>query len=831
MRKFLSFIVMMCLTVSLLAVPANRRPFVVKQSDGTMLSVVQNGDEALHFIMTLDGKYVVREENGDFCYAVFSKESGFTSTGVLAHNEGERSIEEMDFLSSMDFEVMKSDVIEAHRECSEKYRSSVPTRAASSGPITTGEIKVAVLLVEFKDLKFTFDKKDIEMVLNEPGYKYENPWFKSYGSARDYFIAQSGGLFTPEFVVTDIVTLKNNLAYYGENSTSERGSDGRPREMIREALLLADENTDFSQFDNNDDGKADFIYCIYAGYAESNAEPGTKTELIWPHQWQLSSRSTSSQIVDGVEFDKYACSSELNDCEAYEDYYGGKWLAGIGTICHEFSHCLGLHDVYDVDGNSGNWGMDEWDLMANGNYVAYGYIPPGYNSFQKDVCGWKKLEVLEKKGVYTMKPQSQGGVGYKIVNDANPNEYFILENRKREGWDQKIAADGMMIIHVDYDVNAWNSNKINVTPGHPRFQIVPADNELLPYGEKLFYENMAGDLWPGIARNTEFTNTSFPAAKVYTGEFLDKPVTKIKYENDIVSFSFLGGVSVPEVMPATDISENSFVANWTAVEDAVGYMVELYKVVNATDGSGDRVALVNENFIKCTQVNTSIQNNMDNYMSVKGWKGSNVFSENGMLRLGTSSNAGYLSTPILNASGNIAVVLNASLGNGYDKNVELTVELLDASSKVIESKVFSSLGNVELECAVNGEFRVRFSSSKRILLDDVAVSEILSIRKEYVTVAETKNNYYKFNELVSGKYVYRVKANATDAESLFTDYVEVVLAGETVINDAVANNGVVEVFSVNGLKVYSGNIDAMPKLQRGIYIVKGWAGTSKLYID
>ena len=81
MRKILSLIVLLVLAVAAFAVPANRKPFVVKQSDGTMLTVVLSGDEALHYFVTLDGKYLVKEKNGDFSYARFSDEGIFVSMG------------------------------------------------------------------------------------------------------------------------------------------------------------------------------------------------------------------------------------------------------------------------------------------------------------------------------------------------------------------------------------------------------------------------------------------------------------------------------------------------------------------------------------------------------------------------------------------------------------------------------------------------------------------------------------------------------------------------------------------------------------------------------
>ena len=834
MRKFLSFILLFVLAVSVFAVPANRKPFVVKQSDGTMLSVVLKGDESMRFYTTLDGKYIVKEDNGDFCYATFSTEGVFVSTGIIAHDKEKRNNVENELLSGMDYDAMKAAVSKTHKLRSSKYRGTAATRAVSSSIVPKGEVLVPVMLLEYQDVKFSYTKEDINKLLNEEGYKYKFGVsnIESHGSARDYFIAQSEGEFYPKFVVTDILTLPNNMAYYGGNNSS--GDDMRPQEMIRDGIDLADNaGWDFSQFDNDKNGEVEFIYCIYAGYSEANQ---ANANTIWPHKWELSS-AIGKKKIDGVYCDTYACSSELNMNEKYEEEYG-KWLSGIGTICHEFSHCLGLADIYDVNGESGNFCMNEWDIMDYGNFCGDGYIPVGYNSYQKDVCGWKELVTLDKKGKYSMLPQTQNGVGYKIVNDANPNEYFVLENRKREGWDQMLPADGMMIIHVDYNKNAWDENTVNVTKGHPRFQIVPADNDLLLYSganEEQYYNSLANDLWPGKNKNTEFTDVSLPAAKLFTGGNLNKPVTNIKYENYVASFTFMGGIDTPVAMPATDITENSFVANWNSVDDATGYSVELYKVEDAAAGDGDVATLVNEDFLKCVKSNFEIvESEVDAYISA-GWTGNRIYSENGLLRIGTSANIGTLTTPKLNAVGDVSISLKVNKYNSRDSGFEFIVDVLDASGEKIASEVVTVAGKVNLSAYVDGDFYVRFSTGestekKRVLVDDIVISVAMPYKKVLLGEVETSENYFVFNELEQGEYLYRVKATDGNDESSYSDFIKVVLTS-TAITDVRFDDGNVVVYSVTGVKVYEGDFKAFKAAASGIYIVKSSAGTAKIKIE
>ena len=111
---------------------------------------------------------------------------------------------------------------------------------------------------------------------------------------------------------------------------------------------------------------------------------------------------------------------------------------------------------------------------------------------------------------------------------------------------------------------------------------------------------------------------------------MNKPITNIKYQDDIISFNFMYGKfdGVPEVLYATDVTNNSFVANWDAVEDAVEYTVELYKQSNAENGAGDKENVLSEDFMNCTAGNLELDYmEIDNYMSSTGWDCENVYSE------------------------------------------------------------------------------------------------------------------------------------------------------------------------------------------------------------
>ena len=836
MKRYILLLVAALVTLSTFAAPAYRKPFTVKQSDGTELTVVLTGDESLHYYATADGKPLVKEANGDYCYATFN-DGAFVSTKCLAHDSAKRGAVEKVLLSSIDYQAMKAGVAKASSARAATYKAAA--QKAGSQIVPEGDVNVAVLLVQFKDTKFTYTKDDLNNILNTKDFVYENAIVNSIGSARDYFMAQSDGKFRPNFIVTDIVTLDNNMSYYGGNDSS--GDDKKPTYMVKEGIQKADAaGFDFAACDNNGDGEVEFIYCIYAGYSESY---GADANTVWPHQWQLSAQA-GTITVDGVKCDTYACSGELVYNEKYEDRIG-KTMAGIGLICHEFSHCLGLHDIYDTTYDSGNWGMDYWDVMDQGNYAAEGYVPVGYSAYQRDFCGWRELVEINTKGVYSMKPLTQEGVAYKVVNDANENEYYILENRKQEGWDKYLFGSGMLVIHVDYNKSAWDNNTINATKNHPRYTLIPADNELLPYesnNSSQFVASLKGDVWPGTSGNTELTNTSLPAAKVYSGGYMNKPITGIEYQNDVISFKFMYDaiVDVPVVLPAIDVTNNSFVANWDAVEDAVEYTVELYKQSSVANGAGDKEVMLSEDFMNCTAGNTELNDeNIDSYMSSTGWECENVYSEGGVLRIGSSKNSGMLLTPWIEASGNVLTTLDASLYNTKDAGIVLTVAYYDENVEMISYEDFDITGTNEkvlFSTDVEGSFFValytEFSTgNKRVKIDNLKVYQETSVKRELVKTVTTAASSYQFTNLEEGAtYLYRVKASDGKASSAFSDYVEVSLLS-TGIDEIVAGCDWCEVYSIAGVKIYGGAKGSMPALLNGVYIVVTAAGSRKVVIE
>lgn len=518
------------------AVPARKVVKTVIQQDGTNLQIVLGGDEYFRYYTTTDGVPLVWFRD-NYYYGQFVADSLQADTCWMAHEPALRGAEEMQLAMCLKEEFLKYYEAIHENRIAQKYSQMLldgpTTRTLSSfgGQVLQepliGSKKGLVILVNFQDVKMktNMPKETFHALMNEEGYK----GYGMYGSVRDYFLAQSYGAFDLSFDVVGPVTVSQEMAYYGANLG---GNDIRPGVMVLEACKLVDPEVNFAEYDWDGDGMAEQIYLIYAGYPESDGAPA---ETIWPHQFQVTDTDGSALVLDNTIIKKYACSSELAGVS-------GSTVAGIGAICHEFSHCFGLPDFYDTRGS--NFGMDVWSLMDYGCYNNNGYTPIGFSAYERMFCGWLEPQVLfMQQPIQNMPALSDEPVAYFIQNEANQSEYYVLENRQKKGWDSEMSGHGLLVVHVDYNQSLWTSNIVNTSSSRQRMTIIPADNSL---GRNS--SDYAGDLYPGSSNNRNLTNESVPAAclnsyNVDGSRFMNKPIYNIREENGLISFDYMRSYS------------------------------------------------------------------------------------------------------------------------------------------------------------------------------------------------------------------------------------------------------------------------------------------------
>ena len=596
-------LLVVCFVQTTFAIPAYPKPLKVKQADGSWLTIQMRGDEHGHYVLTSDGIPLVfnaRQENYE--YADW-KDGKVQASGIKAVEASERTAKVKAFVENQD----KSAILESfkrarlqqlqqtlssRRNASLKAGSNPQKEKLNNFP-TIGEVHSLVILVQFADTKFSTVGSDAHQffnnMLNEPGFTYSNG---ANGSARDFYLNSSNGRFQPQFDVIGPVTLPEKYSYYGANQGSSVDNPARLEQFVREACTLADPLVDFSQYDHNQDGYIDNIYFFYTGKGEADSGDGN---AIWPHSAYYSDMakdaglSETSLKLDGIEVGNYTCSNEINGTLITPQ------PAGIGTFVHEFGHVLGLADHYDVNYGMTTFAPGSFDTMAQASYNNNGNTPAAFSAYERACLGWLDLTVL-KNGVDSLNvlpDLNDSNKAYVVpVGGTNDEEYFIMENRQKKGWDAFIPGHGMLLWHIDYDAKAWEKNELNITGTHQRVDIVEADN-------KLTDNTRAGDPFPGTSNVTQCNLTSWAGGKVMSLDDIE--------EKDGIINLMLGGLNLklntPDVK-VTEVQDSSIVVGWTDVPVAKRYVLNISSVVN---GKKESLPLYNNKVYTAAQPSLHVE--------------------------------------------------------------------------------------------------------------------------------------------------------------------------------------------------------------------------------
>ena len=420
------------------------------------------------------------------------------------------------------------------------------TRGVLSCPVQDWDpqtvYRQAVVLITFADCDFSMEDPAAyyQRLFNENGY---NEGY-GLGSVADYFRDQSGGLFNLQFDIYGpikvSISAKGSYPNYGYNA-------------MEEALAALDTLTtqDFSVYDWNEDGVVEQMLFVAAGLCGNQA-----SGYIWPNtDYTTLNAPGKKEMVN-------TCIT----CELWRD----KTLCGIGTICHEFAHCLGLPDIYPTSGSSYFSVVDEWDLMDGGNYTNKGWCPPNLSTLEKMLLGWgEPTELTAATSITGMKPMSEGGETFIIRNSGHYDEFYILENRRRTNWDKGLPGEGLTIFHVDYDRDLWSSNGVNTSDSHLRYDLFHADgkdyktwdpanngkdpNKYVDPENWMYNKYLSTSVYPYTDPETQLINDvlndeSSPASTIFNKNaeenlFMSKAITNIRIADDgTISFDFMGGI-------------------------------------------------------------------------------------------------------------------------------------------------------------------------------------------------------------------------------------------------------------------------------------------------
>lgn len=654
-------------------------------ADGTVVKAELVGDEHLTYWRTADGA----------CYRQTP------SAGVFSKVE----------LSALQSEY---DAVVAQKAAREKAilesaRTSMPVKKVE-GSKFQGKKKCLVILANFADTKFkpehTLDL--YKQIINGENYSDETLGFK--GSVRDYFKAQSGGQFEIDFDVVGPVDLPKGYAGYGKNDASGRDQTALVYPMVEDAVNLAkDQVTDWKQYDWDGDGLVEEVFVLYAGHGQATYPQDP--DLVWPHKSAIDPMT----VADGVKVSVYACSCELGATEAID---------GIGAFCHEFSHCMGLKDHYDINGRG--YGTGFWDIMCFGCYNGNSFLPAEYNSYEKMFCGWKEPIVLnaEPQKIEGMKALAAGGDTYIFYNDGNENEYYMLENRQKTGWDAALPGEGLIVLHVDYSKGAWEDNQVNYNAARQRMTVIPADNTLGSTDE-----DKAGDAWP-YQGNNSLTNYSRPACTVYNANtdgtgYMNKYLLNITQNADgTISFEYTTKSATKQDKPEGALLYETF-------DNCSG--------IGGNDGiwDGDNVGLA------------------DFFPDNDGWSGTPKTGANKCALLGNATRKANAVTPSFKISEPVVISFLAAPYTGSSDN-KLILAANYGCDAVLDVTEFALVPGQWTEVKANvtgsGDAAIRFKTNdKGVFIDNVCVIPVSLAGISSATADQSPKNGEIYS--IDGRYM------------------------------------------------------------------------------
>ena len=485
------------------------RAYLYRQPDGSTLRLISVGDEFFHYTMTVDGNIVAQKSDGYYYYACIG-ENGLEISNIPA------TFKEI----GTTFKVSQQIVGNNHSSTSSLREKRLPKVTIANTP--RQGYNVLIIPVQFNDVKFTIDSPSayLNRMANETGFSDNG----ATGSLRDYFNDNIQG-YDFIFTVCDVVTLDKERAYYGRNSYLSR--DQNINELVSEACNKASQNgLVFSQFDNDNDGKVDQVCFVYAGHNEAE---GGGENTIWPIMDRLYNKAIR---LNGVIIDSYLCVSELKGSNMSSQ------PAGIGAFCHEFGHALGLPDLSDIngytDGRSQSF-QEVSSLMDNGWKNNDGHTPPYLNAIEREHLGIANIRSISAGETVVLEPINVNSTIIKINSTTNIDEFFLIECRKKEGWDRYIDGEGVAIYHVDkssssvIDITAkerWVVNLVNTVAAH-----------------------QCAYMASPIGTIGEYTSQTTPAFIDWSGRGLELGIKQIAFDGDQLTFEVIGdsGERMPKI--------------------------------------------------------------------------------------------------------------------------------------------------------------------------------------------------------------------------------------------------------------------------------------------
>ncbi|MES2689490.1 MAG: M6 family metalloprotease domain-containing protein [Bacteroidota bacterium] len=483
----------------------------ITQPDGSKITLKALGNEAVHYLETAEGFTVLKNAAGYFEYATADEKGNLTTSGVVARNGQQQKTGIPHLRYSPEQQNMMMQLFE------QTHPTEKALGKAGQNPFPpSGTRKLIVILVEYPDLRATLPKANFELLLNQPNYN-------GTGSFRDFYLATSNGKLDVTSTVYGWVMAANNYQYYGKESSANYGQ--ATRQLLLGALQDANDsfNVDYSDFDNDGDGYVDGVIIMHAGRGAEESSAPSSGDFIWSFRSTL--QSSQQPTYDGVKVAAYAMFPEKR--------YSSGGIVGIGVMCHEFGHLLDLPDLYSTQYL--NEGAGNYSLMAGGCWLNNERTPCVDDAWSRIAMGWVSPTVISTQKLYSLpKAVADSDMVYR-VNTSRPNEYYLLENRQRKGFDKYLPSKGLAIWHINTNfakvLSLSGSNNVNNDSSQLGVGLIQADGQR--HLERNSNRGDANDMYP-LANKKAFGPSTVPASN-------------LQYK--------IGGVRQPSNLSFTDITQ------------------------------------------------------------------------------------------------------------------------------------------------------------------------------------------------------------------------------------------------------------------------------------
>lgn len=468
--------------------PVSPYPNTITQPDGSSLTLLAYGNEAVNYLETNEGYTVLKNSDGVYEYAITGLDGNLTLSGIKASDET-KIYGKTEMQKHLRYGKQQIALLMQYHQSMEEQTTYGKAGANVFPP--SGNRKLVVILIEYPDLPATIAKSNFELLFNQTK-------FNGTGSFKDYYLKNSDGKLN---ITTDVYgwfKATSGYKYYKTAAT----------QLLSRALFCADSaGVDFSQYDSDNDGYVDAVMILHSGIGGEESSAPNAADYIWSFRASWG----GSPTYDTKKISAYAMFPERR--------YSTAEIVGIGVIVHEFGHILDLPDLYATNYNNtggGPEGIGNYGTMGGGGWLNFEHTPCMHDAWTKIQMGWLTPTMLTAAGRYTIPKGSIDSNFAFQINTSRSNEFFLLESRLKKGQDYFLPSKGLAIWHANSAMAGKLSvrgNNANNDTSNLGLGLIQADGDRdLEWGNN---RGDAGDLFPGSTDNKYANPYTMPNTNLY----------------------------------------------------------------------------------------------------------------------------------------------------------------------------------------------------------------------------------------------------------------------------------------------------------------------------